>query len=281
MFVILAPLSLVIYDHTDRSLAEETDFDFAGASHSLLTPMDGLSFGHGLPTYYTHILNLFDSASCPIQMAHFAILALELYPGNEGPSDQTTTLLTSLFQASLQTTDFSTALSALIRHPKPATLLPSFINKLLSTPDATPQLFSLPIPSSLHSQIDDILSASKSPPKVLSAWRLHHDDFRGAAAALLPSLQASQAKVKRNGDGLEDDYLMVINLLACAGKDNGWVLSHDVDKKGVKGKRRVFTLADVRAGYQRELDRRDVIESGRFAFDGAGEEESEEDVEML
>ena len=264
----------------DFEIASPSNFDYENASHGLVTPMDCLSFGHGLPTYYTHILNLFDSSSCPTQMAHFAKLALETLSTDEGSSDHTTTLLTSLLQASLQTTDFLTAFSALSKHPNPETLLPSFINALLTTPNALPQLLSLPFPSKLHSQIDDVLSSTKSAQKVLSAWRLHHDDFRGAAAALLPPLQASQAKVKRNNvDGLEDDYLTVINLLACAGKENGWVLSHDVYAKGVKGKRRVITLADVRAGYQKELDRRSVIESGRFEFGGGGEDE--EDVDML
>jgi len=240
--------------------------------------MEGLSFGHGLPTFYTHILNLFDSHSCPTQMAHFAHLALQLIstPGSTH-SDQSTTLLTSLFQASLQTTDFPSAYSALTRHPNPETLLPSFMSAILTTPNALPQLLSLPFPPNLHSQIDSILSSpkSKATPKILAAWRLHHNDFRGAAAALLSPLQAAQAKVKRSADGLEDDYLAVVNLLACAGKDNGWVLSADASGKA---KRRVVTIGDVRGGYQRELDRRSVIESGRFGFVGRKDEGEEMDV---
>lgn len=207
-------------------------------------------------------------------MAHFAHLALQLLPTTENPTDQSTTLLTSLFQASLQTTDFSTAFTALVRHPNPETLLPSFINALLTTPNATPQLLSLPFPPTLHSQIETLLSSPKTPPKILSAWRLHHNDFRGAAAALLPPLQTAQTKTKRNADGLEDEYLTVINLLACAGKENGWVLSRDVDGKGNKGKRRVVTIADVRNGYQKELDRRSIIESGRFEFGGGVERDA-------
>ena len=226
--------------------------------------------------YYTHILILFDAKSCPSQMAHFAHAALQLTPNllNDS-SEQTATLFTSLFQASLQTTDFSTAYSALSQHPNPETLLPSFISALVTTPHALPQLLSFPFPPDLHSKIDAILSSpnSKATPKILSAWRLHHHDFRGAAAALLPPLQASQTQAKQTSNGLEDDYLTIINLLACAGSNNGWVLNTKVKggKVGIggKAKRTVVTIGDVRGGYQEELDRRSVIESGRFGF-GAG-----------
>lgn len=91
-------------------------------------------------------------------------------------------------------------------------------------------------------------------------------------------------------------YLNIINLLACAGEDEekeAWVLTdawEDVgggkpaagkEPEGKKGtrkggkKRTLVTIKDVRAGYQRELDRRSVLESGRWGFglDGVGEEE--------
>ncbi|KAK4690198.1 hypothetical protein P7C71_g6529, partial [Lecanoromycetidae sp. Uapishka_2] len=242
-------------------------FDFCAASNGLLTPMDALSFGNGLSTYYTHVLNLFDASSHPAQMSHFAHLALQISPT---PSDQTTTLLTSLFQASLQTTDFPAAYSALTRHPAPSTLLPSFIAALLSTPNALPQLLSLPFPPNLHSDIDALLASHKKDPKILAAWRLHHHNFRGAAAALLPPLQAKQTQAKRNGESVEDGYLSVINLLACAGKENAWVLSEGdgggakMGLPAVREKRKIVTIDDLRRDYQKELDRRSVIESGRF-----------------
>lgn len=154
---------------------------------------------------------------------------------------------------------------------------------MLKTSNALPQLLSLPFPPSLHSQIDGILSSSttKASPKILSAWRLHHNDYRGAAAALLPPLEAAQAKPKRNVDGLENEYLAVINLLACAGQDNGWVLSQDTTNKGIssaKGKRKVVTIGDVRSLYQKELDRRSVIEGGRYGFTGGVDDGNEMDV---
>lgn len=136
----------------------------------------------------------------------------------------------------------------------------------MSTPNAIPQLLELPFPATLHEKIDALLLEQKKP-KILAAWRLHRQDYRGAAAALLPSLQAAQARAKKGDDGLENQYLAVINLLACAGEGNRWVLSEDV---GGKGKRKIVEIKDVRAQYQKELDRRSVIEGGRFGFVGGG-----------
>lgn len=107
-------------------------------------------------------------------------------------------------------------------------------------------------------------------PQILAAWRLHHQNYQGAAAALLPPLQAAQARSKRGDDALENQYLAVINFLACAGEGNAWVLSEDVSGKG---KRKIVEIKDVRALYQRELDRRSMIEGGRFGFVGGGGDE--------
>jgi len=46
----------------------------------------------------------------------------------------------------------------------------------------------------------------------------------------------------------------------------------------MKEKRKVVTIEDVRRGYQKELDRRSVIESGRFRFMGGNREGDERDV---
>lgn len=63
-----------------------------------------------------------------------------------------------------------------------------------------------------------------------------------------------------------EGYLAVTNLLACAGE--GWVLSEGDEGAGIGNgdKRRVVTIKDVRKGYQDELDRRSIIENGRFGF---------------
>jgi len=59
---------------------------------------------------------------------------------------------------------------------------------------------------------------------------------------------------------------MLINTLACCGKDEGWILAPVEGQGGPK--RKIVTLEDVRREYQAELDRRSEIVQGRFAFGG-------------
>lgn len=161
----------------------------------------------------------------------------------------------------------------------------------------TAQLLSFPFLPTLHSAIDAFLlkrarstSLEPNPPdsspkyyEILSSWRLDHKDFRGAAAALLERLQrlqklsAKPGRLAESGDALLQGYLSVINLLACVPGD-GWVLSGGEDADDVIGiggkKRKLVTIKDVRKEYQDELDRRSMIENGRFGFgysDGEGE----------
>ena len=220
----------------------------------------------------------------------FAQLALQLSLSSK--SEQTTPLIVSLFRASLSTEDFTTAYSALIRHPDPTDLLPSLITAML-TSSAVSQLLSFPFPQNLHSAFDAFLlqkaqsspvephSSSQGPKyyEILSTWRLRHQDFRGAAEALLLRLlrlQVLSAKAEGRGDGAEsvlEGYLAVINVLACAGEE--WVLIGEDVEKGAsdmkEGKRKLVTIQDMRRNYQKELDRRSMIENGRFGFGAPGE----------
>lgn len=139
--------------------------------------------------------------------------------------------------------------------------------------------------------------------QILSSWRLRHHNAQGAAAALLERLHrlpdyftsaltsttatfGATTNTDMSKDGKEEEqqrdavletYLAVINLLSCAGE--GWVLSGGKERKGsgvlggggagtgAGGKRKLVTLEDVRRSYQEELDRRSVLENGRFGFD--------------
>ncbi|MCJ1267256.1 hypothetical protein MMC22_007141 [Lobaria immixta] len=271
------------------------DFDYQSASHNLLSPLEAAHLGNGLTSYYTHVLTLFESSQCSSYTSSFAQLALQLLPSTN--TDQTSPLLVSLFHASLSTYDFSTAFSALCRHPNPTTLVPSLVVSMLSN-NETSRLLSFPFPPTLHPAVDAFLlrkaqssvlepNESSRIPKyynILSAWRLRHNDFRGAAAALLERLQRLQKLSTRagqsndGGEGVIEGYLAVINLLACAGE--GWVLSGGDEgaKIGNGEKRRVVTIKDVRKGYQDELDRRSMIENGRFGFGYTNGEEDELDV---
>ncbi|MCJ1425027.1 hypothetical protein MMC29_002915 [Sticta canariensis] len=284
-------------DFLSSSARPKSSFDFQSASHNLLSPLEAAHLGNGLTSYYTHVLTLFESSQCHSYTSSFAQLALQFSPATE--TDQTSPLLVSLFHASLSTHDFSTAFSALSRHPDPTTLLPSLIVSMLSN-NETPKLLSFPFSPTLHSAVDTFLlqkaqssviepNESSRIPKyynILSTWRLRHNDFRGAAAALLERLQrvqklgARSGQISDGGEGVIEGYLTVINLLACAGE--GWVLSGGDDGADIGNgeKRRVVTIKDVRKGYQDELDRRSMIENGRFGFECTNDN-NEDEMDVL
>lgn len=156
-------------------------------------------------------------------------------------------------------------------------------------------LLSLPFPEYLLPEVDAILlslarkhlSISPTPTpgqlqyhQVMYTWRIHNNDFRGAAEILFERLQRlrhSTAKVfEPDDETLVEAYLVLINTLACCGKDEGWILAENVEEeyqrgKSVSKKRRIVTLEDVRKEYQAELDRRSEMQQGRFALT-AGDE---------
>ncbi|KAM0154005.1 hypothetical protein ACHAPG_006705 [Botrytis cinerea] len=139
--------------------------------------------------------------------------------------------------------------------------------------------------------------------KILYAWRISRSDFRGAAAISLERLyrlQASSESDNKIGNGevgeegetlVTKQYVAVINALSCVDPKHAWILCEGgKGKEGGNGgrgagrgllkgakedanggvKRRVVTLADVRRGYQEELDRVAAIENGRFSLGGGG-----------
>ncbi|KAL8766345.1 MAG: hypothetical protein Q9209_006872 [Squamulea sp. 1 TL-2023] len=133
--------------------------------------------------------------------------------------------------------------------------------------------------------------------RVLVAWRLRHGDFRGAAAALYSQLHSqgiphqngkqkagalpgskigglrnSSEGTEKNNRRVDEVYLSVINLMACIDNEHqegkeAWLLS-STDR----GKRRVVRIEDVRKDWQKELDRRSVVEGGRWGFGVVGDE---------
>ena len=258
--------------------------------------MEAAHLGQNLPTYYSHILTLFDNSKCPSWVASFAHLALQFTPKTD--TEQSASLLASLFHSSLSLADHDTAYTALIQHPDPPSLLSTLITTML-TENKAAKLTAFPFPPNLHPAIDTFLlqkarsspidTRQHSPPssnyyQILSSWRLRHHNAQGAAAALLERLHrlpdssyatatiaAATTGATTNGverDAVLEGYLAVINLLSCAGE--GWVLSGGKERRGsgilIGGKRKIVTLEDVRKSYQEELDRRSVIENGRFGF---------------
>ena len=276
------------------SPARPSKFEYVQASSNLISLTEALALGSGLPNYYSHIIGLFDSGNRNIpssptasaQVARFAQLALNQLP-DEGDSQTRTDLLQSLFSASIITRDFLIAFNAMTDHPSSHALAPDLVAAVLETPHAAPQLLDFEWPTQLLAQVDALI-AERAGPQTLAAWRLHFNDFRGAAKALMPALDEMQAHVKRGIKGaseavLDKQYLTIINLLSCAGPENAWVLSGGEDEIGKTGddaggqdtgrqRRRIVTVQDLREGFQQELDRRSVAESGDYVFGGVEDE---------
>ena len=83
--------------------------------------------------------------------------------------------------------------------------------------------------------------------------------------------------MEKSGDeGLVEAYLLLINAMACVGKEEAWVIREPIAQKNglingtakekKEGKRGLVTLDDIRREYQEELDRLAALEHGRFAF---------------
>ena len=278
-----------------------------------MTAIEVAHLGQGLPAYFAHIQDLYRRADC---FSYVAVFAHKILQQTLDPVRQITPL-TALFHASISISDFDSAFSVLTRLPidDASALLPAFLTKLLSE-DEFSRALDLPWPPRLLPHIEGFLAqkATKtstvafqgvSAPqynKLLAAWRMRYLDYRGAAAALLVHLQRVQKLSRRSvirgeSDEIITTYLSVINLLACCGdEDEAWLLTDAFDgaqiktqgarkddkKDAVKKKRHLVTIKDVRAEYQKELDRRSMLENGRWGFglDGAEDEYGEDPMNI-
>lgn len=81
----------------------------------LVSEVERNSFSEGLAHYYSHVIGLFEKARAYSYVADFAKLGLRSLMGQEG-EELKTDLLQRLFTASIQTSRFHDAYSALIRH---------------------------------------------------------------------------------------------------------------------------------------------------------------------
>ncbi|KAL1306833.1 hypothetical protein AAFC00_005489 [Neodothiora populina] len=249
-------------------------------------------------------------------------------------------ILSRIFSASLQTSHYRRAFDVLLLVRDPAlrkanlqSLISSLIHSSLSPSSETSMsqqspltlLTSLPFPSHMYPEIDQILltltkkhlpfspvASSTATPlpqyhQVMYAWRMHTQDFRGAASILYDRLQllrsASSSTTSTtvgetstskppvvaskvfepDDETLLEAYLVCINALACLGKEDGWVLVDHASSSSVvvvgaaaaaaaaaAKKRKIVTLEDVRREYQTELDRRSDMLHGRFPLLGGG-----------
>lgn len=81
---------------------------------SLVSEADRNYFSEGLPKYYSHIVGLFEKAKAYSYVADFAQHGLRSLRAREEPETRIE-LLQRLFSASIQTSRFQEAYSALIR----------------------------------------------------------------------------------------------------------------------------------------------------------------------
>ncbi|KAI9797611.1 MAG: hypothetical protein M1833_005394 [Piccolia ochrophora] len=262
----------------------------------LLLSTDREYFNAGLPAYYSHIAELFEGEKSYTYVAEAARLGLQFISGSNDPENRRTrsTLLSRLFSSSVETSTFDTAYSALLRYPD-KTLQHKDLDKLLTrmcTSDATSQLLSLPL-LSLQNEAEDILAAkchdtlsvNTGPPyhRILYAWRVKRNDFKGAAEVLHERLQRLKAKSFTRRDPqnvpLMQEYLLLINALASVDPGQAWLLTETKTGEGglmrkfkagtgkqSTAKRKMVTVDDVRKEYQEELDRVARIENNQFAF---------------
>lgn len=239
-------------------------------------------FHNGVPKYYQHILSIFEQVRSFSHVAEFASLALQAL-GSEpwaerDPeySSMRTDLLTRLFHASLKTCQFDQAYSALARYQDLAlqrSSLGSLIDSILSVSGpgsaGLKQILRLPtmLVPNIASHIDEILvslatkqnnasswldidnnEADSSPDyhRILQAYRIARNDFRGAAEIAYRNVQrlrqardAPSSAVVRGKRQIkeapipEDDpeskeirheLLSLINLLASVNKSEAYIL---------------------------------------------------------
>lgn len=211
-------------------------------SSRLIDPISVNNFYNGLPKYFQHILSLFEQAHTFTHVTDFAQLALQALE-YEGPSKDKhgsspdlsalqTDLLSRLFHASLKTSRFDLAFSALTRHTNAAlqkSALTSLITSILtasgsSAAAAVTKILHLPLTliPGLNNQVDTILlslatkqnhssstyssfgpssaSASDTPDyeRILQAYRLARHDIRGAAEVGYMRFERLQAARSEN-----------------------------------------------------------------------------------
>ncbi|KAF2029398.1 hypothetical protein EK21DRAFT_67743 [Setomelanomma holmii] len=269
------------------------DADTAG----LVSEAEHSSFSEGLASYYSHVIGLFEKAKAYSYVADFARLGLRSMLSRE-EQELKTDLLQRSFTASIQTSRFEEAYSAMIRHSD-AALKHSSLQTLVTsmvTQQQTTQLLKFPFVG-LADDVDAILSSlcqktlnlTSGPPyhQILYSFRIARGNFRGAASILHERLQRLKTTSSKHHDPADNSltqcYLMIINTLSSVSKEDAYILAEQrIEGAGPPQwgigqgkkllKRQIVTLDTLRKEYQAELDRVAAIESGRFPFVEAGDE---------
>jgi nuclear pore complex protein Nup160 len=250
----------------------------------------------GLPIYYSHIVALYEREKHYSFVADFAQLSLQFIKPSGDDYDLRSDMHNRLFMAAIYTCRFETAYCTLYQFTNRTlqhNALRTLITKMCEQSFAS-DLIQFPF-IGLHDEVDEFLAqkclsivdvlAGVPYHKILYAWRIKRNDFRGAAAISLSRLQrliaAGNGDKPINDDSLEtpvtQQYVTLINALSCVDSTQAWILNEALPQRGGASKntnqpkRTVVTLHDVRKEYQVELDRIAAIANNQFAF-GAGDE---------
>ncbi|KAF2019028.1 hypothetical protein BU24DRAFT_364414 [Aaosphaeria arxii CBS 175.79] len=267
-------------------------FSLEDADTINLIPVDQQdSFSDGLPKYYHHVLGLFEKVKAYTYVADFARLGLRALNGNEN-EELKTDLLLRLFTASVQTSRFDEAYTALTRHTNSALRFSDLrkLVKVMIQQDQTQALLKFPFVG-LVDDVDNILTdlchntlnLSSGPPyyEILYAFRISRNNFRGAAAILYERLQRLKTTSSQAHDPADESltqcYLMIINTLSSVSKEDAYLLADQriadpgapqwgLGKAKKSLTRQIVTLDSLRKEYQAELDRVEAIENGQYPF---------------
>lgn len=174
-------------------------------------------------------------------------------PSNEDNAKLRLNLLNRLFTASLHTSRFHTAytaLSQILNVDLRKALLKQFVQSLISQ-KRIPLLLSFPYAAFAQDVDDALYELARTKAKnatsltgtlavglvgglryfeILYAWRVKRGDLRGAAQACYEKLARLKASAREAGrdprdERILDAYLILINALCCVGKDEAWVVA--------------------------------------------------------
>ncbi|KAH7130583.1 nucleoporin Nup120/160-domain-containing protein [Dendryphion nanum] len=256
------------------------------------------NFSDGLPRFYNHVISLFEKVKAYSYVADFARLGIKSLKGTENV-ELKTELLSRLFNASVQTSRFDEAYTALTRHSDIAlkrsalrTLTTSMVQQ-----SQTAALLKFPF-LGLWDEFDAVLTSlchtalnlKSSPPyhQILYAFRISRSNFRGAATILYQRLHRLKSTSSQINDPADESltrcYLMIINALSSVSSEDAYILFDPRIEEGSKApqwglgqakdklKRHIITLETLRKEYQAELDRVETIENGQYPYVEAGDE---------
>lgn len=255
-------------------------------SGGLLDDTEWKLLNAGLANYYSHIVSLYDRYKAYSYVVDFCRLSLQFAIGQDSHSIRTE-MMSRLFTASTTISRFEQAHATLLSMTDQAlqrSCLRKLVERMCETAQ-TAELIALPF-SGLQEDVDETLlqkcqaatDVVQGTPyhKILYAWRINHNDYRGAAAILfdrLQKLRQAGAGDKLTGDDVLDtpvtkQFLMLINTLCCVDAKQAWITVEERSRAAEieAPKRKVVTLADIRKQYQDELDRIAAIQNNQFGF---------------